>query len=308
MTGLNFEGNVDNDVILPHLLYRTPVTSNLSVTIGSVGLGYTDITDTLTPPTIASDSMGIPSRFGEYSPLYRRGGGGAAVNWNIQKNLILTVGYLVGTPNIPVAKNGLFDGSYNALAQLAYYGDWGAIGVAYSRSYAPSNQVNLTGSTGSFLATEPFGDTIATSSDSIGVQGFYRFSPSVQVHAWGVYTRANAESSGISSLSDGRGGSVLLNVGDGDRADILYGAIGLTFPDVGGKGNLPGILVGLPPRVISSDVRDERNTSYHIESFYRFQVNEHISITPGFWVIINPENDSRNDTPWVGLIRTGFNF
>ena len=88
----------------------------------------------------------------------------------------------------------------------------------------------------------------------------------------------------------------------------MYGAIGLSFPDVGGKGNLPGILFGLPPHVISSDVREERNTSYHLEAFYRFQMNEHISITPGFWVVINPENDSRNDTQWVGLIRTGFNF
>lgn len=308
MTRLNFDGNVGNNVVVPHLLYRTPLTSTLSVTFGPVGLGYTDITDTLTPPTVASDSEGIPSKFGEYSPLYRRGGGGAAINWNIRKNLILTVGYLAGDANIPQEKNGLFDGSYNALAQLAYSGDWGAIGVAYSRSYAPSGKVDLTGSTGSFLATRPFGDNIATSSDSLGVQGFYRISPHFQVHGWGVYTHANAESSGISSLADGRGGSILSNVNNGDRADVLYGAIGLTFPDVGGKGNLPGILVGLPPRVIGSDVRDERDTSYHIESFYRFHMNEYITITPGFWVVINPENDSRNDTQWVGLIRTGFNF
>lgn len=308
MTRLNFDGNVNNNVVLPHLLYYTPITSTLSVTFGPVGLGYTDITDTLTPPTIGSDSLGIPSKFGSYSPLYRRGGGGGAVNWKVSKNLILTVGYLAGDANIPDEKNGLFDGSYNALAQLAYRADWGGIGIAYSRSYAPSGNVDLTGSTGSFLATRPFGDNIATSSDSIGIQGFYRFSSSFQVHAWGVYTHANAESSGLSSLSDGRSGSVLLNVGDSDRADVLYGAIGLTFPDFGGDGNLAGILVGLPPRVISSDVRDEQDTAYHLETFYRFQMNDHISITPAFWVVINPENDSRNDNQWVGLIRTSFNF
>jgi hypothetical protein len=308
MTRLNFDGNFGNNVVIPHLLYHTPITSNVSITFGPVGLGYTDITDTITPPTIASDSLGIPSKFGEYSPLYRRGGGGGAINWNISTNLILTVGYLAGDANIPQEKNGLFDGSYNALAQLAYRGDWGGIGVAYSRSYAPGGKVDLTGSTGSVLATQPFGNNIATSSDSIGIQGFYRISPNVQVHAWGVYTHANAESSGIGILSDGRGGIIPRNVNGGDRADVLYGAIGLSFPDVGGKGNLPGILVGLPARVISSDVRDERDTSYHLEAFYRFQVNSNISITPGLWVVINPENDSRNDTQWVGLIRTGFNF
>ena len=73
--------------------------------------------------------------------------------------------------NIPQAKNGLFNGTYHALAQLAYYGDWGAIGVAYSRSYAPGGKVDLAASTGSFLATRPFGDNIATSSDSVGIQG-----------------------------------------------------------------------------------------------------------------------------------------
>ncbi|MBD2179976.1 carbohydrate porin [Planktothrix sp. FACHB-1355] len=308
MTRLNFDGNENNDVTIPHLLYITPITSNLSVTFGTVGIGYTDITNTLTPPTIASDSLGIPSKFGEYSPLYRRGGGGGAINWNISKDLILTLGYLVPDVNIPTPKNGLFNGSYHALAQLAYYRDWGAIGVAYSRSYAPGGEVDLSASTGSFLASGPFGDNIATSSDSVGIQGFYHFSPHFQVHGWGVYTRANAESSGMSNVSNGRGSADVLNVDRGANADVLYGAIGFSFPDVGGEGNLPGILVGLPPRVTSSDVRDEPDTSYHIEAFYRFQVNDNISITPGFWVVINPENDSYNDTQWVGLVRTSFNF
>ena len=308
MTTLNFESNTGNAVILPHILYFTPLTSNLSLTVGPTGVGYPDITDLLTPPTIASDSDGIPSKFGQYSPLYRRGGGGAAVNWTVAKNLTLTVGYIAADPNISHQSNGLFNGSYNALVQLAYRGDRGAIGVAYSRSSAPSDKVDLTGGTGSFLAARPFGDNIATSSDSVGVQGFYRFSPRFQVHAWGVYTRANAENSGVSSVSDGRGGSVLLNVDGSDRANIVYGAIGISFPDVGGEGNLPGILVGLPGRVTSSNVRRERDTSYHIEAFYRFQVNDNISITPAFWVVVNPENDSRNDTQWVWLVRTGFNF
>lgn len=307
MTALNFDGNTGNTITVPHVLYVTPLTSNLSLTVGPSGVGYPDITDLLTPATIASDSEGIPSKFGQYSPIYRRGGGGAAVNWTVAKNLTLTVGYVAGNPNLSQQSNGLFNGSYNALVQLAYRGDRGAIGVAYSRSFAPSDKVDLTGGTGSFLASRPFGDNIATSNDSVGVQGFYRLAPRFQVHGWAAYTRAKAENSGVSSLSDGRGGSVLLNV-DGGRADVVYAAIGISFPDVGGEGNLPGILVGLPGRVTSSNVRRERDTSYHIEAFYRFQVNDNISITPGVWVVVNPENDSRNDTQWVWLVRTGFNF
>lgn len=308
MTRLNFEINTDSSVQLPHILYRFPVSPAVTFTVGPTGLGYTDITDTLTPPTVADDGKGIPSLFGEYSPLYRRGGGGAAVNWDIQENLILTLGYLAGRPYDTTEGNGLFNGLYNALAQLAYYGDWGAIGVAYSRGYAPADQVNLTGSTGSVLAIQPFGDNIATSSDLYAIQGFYRVSEHFNIHGWAGYINANAKGSGLSQISDSRGGTVVSNVSDGSSADIWYGAIGLTFPDVGGKGNLPGILVGLPPRVTSSDVRKDPDTSYHVEAFYRFQVNDYISITPGLWVVFNPENDSNNDTQYVGVLRTSFNF
>jgi hypothetical protein len=73
------------------------------------------------------------------------------------------------------------------LVQLAYRGDRGAIGVAYSRTFAPSGKADITGGTGSFLAAQPFGNNIATSSDSVGVQGFYRLAPRLQVHGWGVY-------------------------------------------------------------------------------------------------------------------------
>ncbi|WP_231510265.1 iron uptake porin [Fischerella sp. PCC 9605] len=307
-TRMNYDNNTNNEITIPHLLYRFPVGSDFTVTAGPVGVGYTDITDTLTPPTVADDARGIVSAFGEYSPFYRQGGGGAAVNWKIHENLILTLGYLAGNPNSPTDSNGLFNGKYNALAQLAYYGDWGALGVAYSHSYAPKGQVGLTALTGSFLADKPFGDDIATSSDTIALQGYYRFSDNFQVHAWGGYISANAEVSGISDIADGKGGEVSRFVDDGSQADIWYGAIGLTFPDVGGKGNLPGILFGLPPRVGSSDVRREGDTSYHLEAFYRIQVTENISITPDFWVVFNPENDSSNPTQYVGVLRTSFNF
>lgn len=308
MTQLNYDDNSNNRIEIPHLRYYKPLSDNFSIVIGPTGIGYTDITDTLTPPTIADDALGIPSRFGEYNPLYRRGGGGGAFNWSINKDLILTVGYLAGNPENANEGNGLFNGSYNALAQLAYYWDSGALGIAYSRQYANSGNVDLTGRTGSFLATSPFGNSIATSADTVAIQGFYRVTPNFQIHAWGNYTHAHANGSGFSDLSDGTGGTVNQFVGDGDSADIWYGAIGFTFPDVGGEGNLPGILLGIPPVVTSSDLRSDPDNAYHIEAFYRFRLNDNIAITPGFWVILNPENDSRNDTQWIGHIRTNFNF
>ncbi|PSF35201.1 hypothetical protein C7H19_17630 [Aphanothece hegewaldii CCALA 016] len=308
MTRLNYDDNSENQVQVAHLFYLTPINDYITLRMGPVGVGYTDITDTITPPTIADDALGIPSRFGEYNPVYRRGGGGGAVNLRFVKNLELTLGYLAGEPNNPREGSGLFNGTYHALAQLALYGENGAVGFAYSRSYFTAGQTDLTASTGSKLAIQPFGDDIATSGDFFTLQGYYRITPNIQIHGWGGYISADAHDSGLSDLSNGRGGTVAKNVQNGDHADLWYGAVGLSFPDVGGEGFLPGILFGIPPTVTHSDVSEDRNTAYHIEAFYRLQLNDNISITPGVWVILNPENNDRNSTQWVGHIRTSFLF
>jgi len=308
MTSLNFDTDTSSRVLIPHLLYSFNLNSLITVTLGPIGLGYTDITDTITPPGIADDARGIPSKFGEYSPFFRQGGGGISGNFSLAKNLVLTLGYLAGDPANPIGGSGFFNGKYNAMAQLALYSVSSAIGISYSHAYAPGGVVDLTGSTGSFLATRPFGDNIATASDTFGIQGYYRLTRNFQIHGWGGYIKANAESSGLSLISDSRGGEFLSSVGKGSDADIWFGAVGISFPDVGKKGNLPGILVGLPPRVTSSDVRKDPDTSYHVEAFFRFQVNDFITVTPGFWVVFNPENDSKNATQYVGVVRTSFNF
>lgn len=308
MTRLNFDDNKVNELSIPHVRYYFPVSDSLSFAVGPVGIGYTDITTTVTPAIIADDGNGVPSLFGSYSPIFRRGGGGVGANWEFTEDLTLTIGYLADNPDSPLQGNGLFNGGYNALAHLVYLGERGAIGVAYSHGYAPSGTVNLTGGTGSLLASSPFGDNIATSNDIIGTQGFYRFSENFQIHAWGGYIWANAENSGLSSIPNGLGGTDALLVNEGDSANSWYGAVGLSFPDLGGEGNLPGILFGVPPHVTKSDVREENDNAYHVEAFYRIVLNDNISVTPGFWVIFNPENNSDNDTQYVGVLRTTFNF
>jgi hypothetical protein len=307
MTRLNFDNDSNNDLLIPHLRYYFPVNDSLSFVLGTVGIGYTDITVTVTPAFIADDGNGVPSLFGSYNPLFRRGGGGAAADWKFTDDLTLTVGYLADNSSSPASENGLFDGGYNALAHLVYLGDRGGIGLAYSHGYAPSDTVNLTGGTGSFLSISPFGDNIATSNNILGTQGFYRFSDNFQIHGWGGYIWANAENSGLSNISNGIGGTDALFVNEGDNARTWYGAVGLSFPDLGGEGSLPGILFGIPPHISSSDVREEDN-AYHIEAFYRLPINDNVSVTPGFWVILNPENNSSNDTHYVGVLRTTFDF
>lgn len=307
MTRLNFDDDNADTLSVSQVRYYFPVNDSLSFVVGTVGIGYTDITQTITPATIADGGNGIPSLFGEYNPIFRKGGGGAAVNYNFTNDLTLTLGYLADNPSSPLGGDGLFNGGYNALAHLSYVGDEGAVGVAYSHGYASGGEVSLTGGTGSSLSISPFGDSIATSSDTLGVQGFYIFSDKLQIHAWGGYIWANAKNSGFSAIANGLEATNSLFVDRGDNARSWYGAIGFSFPDVGGEGNLPGILVGVPPHVTTSDVREEDN-AYHVEAFYRWRVNNNISITPGFWTIFNPENNSSNNTQYVGVLRTTFDL
>lgn len=226
MTRLNFDTDSNNTVSIPHIRYYFPVSDSISFVVGPTGIGYTDITDTVTPTTIADDGNGVLSLFGQYNPVFRRGGGGASVNWKLNKELFLTLGYLANNPNLSSDKNGLFNGGYNAIAHLVYYGKQGAVGVAYSHGYNPGRSVSLIGGTGSALANSPFGNNIATSNNIAAAQGYYRFSPHFQIHAWGGYIWANAENSGFSDISNGTGGTDSLFVRSGDNANAWYGVIG----------------------------------------------------------------------------------
>ncbi len=75
-------------------------------------------------------------------------------------------------------------------------------------------------------------------------------------------------------------------------------------PDVGdpNNGNLR------PEGTAEQFGREDEATSLHFEFFYRYTVNDHISITPGFFFVTNPGHIEDNDTLYVGTIRTTFRF
>lgn len=54
--------------------------------------------------------------------------------------------------------------------------------------------------------------------------------------------------------------------------------------------------------------REDEATSLHFEFFYRFKVNDNVSITPGFFFVTNPGHIKDNETIYVGTIRTTFRF
>lgn len=86
-------------------------------------------------------------------------------------------------------------------------------------------------------------------------------------------------------------------------------SLGLSDP-FGRKGDLLAFLVGQPPKLQAGVLieRADEGNSFHFETFYRFRLNDNISITPGFFIVTNPGNIRENKDIFVGVIRTTFSF
>ncbi len=303
MTRLAFDGNTDNSLEIGQLFYRFPITKKLRVTVDGTGGRFFSNTSNFN--SFFSDPLiGSISRFGRFNPIYLQGVLGAGVTgvYKFNDNINLSLGYLARNADNPNEENGLFNGSYAALAQLAIAPTKNLdLGLTYVHSYYPEGKAFVSGATGSRLANAPFG-SIATSADHFGLELSYKISPDFIFAGWGGLTEAHAQNDGV-----GFGNTI---VDDGDNATIFNWAVTLAFPDfLGSKRSFAGLVIGQPPKVTSNDSgAEDPDTAWHLEADYRYQVNDHITINPGLLVILNPEHDSNNDTIWVGTVRTVFNF
>ncbi|MEG4113841.1 MULTISPECIES: iron uptake porin [unclassified Microcoleus] len=290
MARLGFDGAENSNFTLDELYYRFPM-GKATVFVGPKGLDLDEIADQAS--TFGnSTSNGSLSRFGVRNPAVFRGpqGAGASVSFNLG-SFRATAGYLAGdgdAPN-PADGRGVFDGSFSALGQIGFFSRPFDLGLTYTRKYNRAGDVNLMGGVGSLLANRPF-DQSPTASDNYGVQVNFKPSSRFQIGGWYGYTKAEQL----------RGGN--------NDATIQNGAITVALGDFARQGNVLGFVFGVPPKVTDSDVARNRNTSYHLEGFYRFQVNDFISVTPGVYVILNPEHNNNNEDIWVGLLRTTFSF
>ena len=302
MTRLAFRRNTDNSLDLGKLFYRFPVTQNLRFHVDATGGRFNLNVDNFNP-FFANALTGSISRFGRFNPIYIQGARGAGVTgvYDLTDSLSLSLGYLARNANDPSEGNGLFNGSYAALAQLALEPtDQINLGLTYVRSYYPAGKAFVSGLTGSQLANAPFGQ-LPTSAEQFGFQSSFRISPAFTLSGWVGLTLAYAQKNGIGF----QGAAVNQN----DNATIFNWAVTLAFPDQGKEGSLAGFVFGNPPRVTSNDSGPENNdTPWHLEGFYRYPVADNISINPGLLVIVNPEGNSNNDTIFVGTIRTVFKF
>ncbi len=333
-TRSSFDSSSNNNVFIDELYYRFPVGKNLRIQVDATKAEFYDgLVSSLSP--FASSGAGSISRYGRFNPSLRsgnsngNGGAGATFDLALGKIFNLQGGFIADADsNDPGRKNGLFNGGFSALGQIVIRPTPKFdIGLTYVRSYYPGSNVNqlgnptvagaaanpfgqgapnVTTSNGTGFASNPFSGA-ATAVDTLSAQAQWRVAPKITVGGWYAYNFATNKLSG-------------------QEARIANYAGFLAFPDLGGKGNLGGLLFGMQPRVLNNDFRGfstvagrnvinttaarrlDRDPPFHAEAFYRYRISDNIAITPGVVVLFNAEGNRRNETQYVGVIRTTFTF
>ncbi|AFY44201.1 cyanobacterial porin [Nostoc sp. PCC 7107] len=296
---------LNNDVQIDKINYAFNLTNFARVKVDVSAAELWENVNVLNPE-FRSSGAGAISRYGRFSPIYRNGSGGSGltVTLNPQGAISLTGAYLAPRSSSPNAGFGLFNGDYAAFGQLEFKPSKALnIALAYAHTYdgartsptgISNNNVNFTGGTGSLYAVSPFGTGVATTGNHYGIQATFKPSDKLTLGAWAGYSSAVAET----------------GPNRGRDADVVYWAGTIALRDFGKEGNVLGIVFGQQPTVTENPDASRRDgdSSYHLEGLYKIKVSNNIQVTPGLIVIFNPENNDRNDTLYVGTLRTTFSF
>jgi hypothetical protein len=293
---LNNDEDNSNNVSIDWLAYYFPIElgeeNQLEVYLPAFGGIHSDYVPTLNPYFEDYDGgNGALSTFASESPIYRIGAGaGAGVSYqfgslgSIIGPSTLTIGYLAGEAGDPSEGSGLFNGDFGALAQFNFaVGEKINIGATYVRGYNDG--------------TPTFGEIVGTSLANL--DGVTKTTNTVGTQfAWAITERISF--SGFFAWQD-------LNAKDaGVDGDVWTWGGGVAFPDLGKEGNVLGLFAGTPPYL--GDAASNK-TPIHVEAFYKYQVNDNISVTPGVIWVQNPEQGINNeDDEIIGTLRTTFTF
>ncbi|MBE8986973.1 iron uptake porin [Nostoc sp. LEGE 12450] len=307
-----------NSVQLYKLLYIFPVANKLTLFAGTAA-ETSDAFPAITP--FYGEGQESISRFAGLNPVLRVSGGtsgtglasAAGFIFNISPNLDLRALYgsvnanlpeksaaeaLPGVSTTPLGA-GLFSGSGIIATQLTFKPSPDLdIGLNYANSYHEINILGtglISGDIGALAGVEA-GTPVKL--NSVGGTVTWRLSPKIALSGYGAAIFVDAASNSVNASTT-----------------FTSWMAGVHFRDLFKSGNTAGILFGQP--LFRSDTGgsaqltptgENRATPYHLEAYYRLQVSDNISITPGAFVLFNPEGNSNNETTTVGVLRTTFTF
>ena len=307
-----------NSIQVYKLLYVFPVANKLTLFAGTAA-ETSDAFPVITP--FYGEGQESISRFGNLNPVLRVSGGtsgtglasAAGFIFNISPNFDLRALYGSVNANLPEKSAaeavpgvsttplgaGLFSGSSIIATQLTFKPSSALdIGLNYAHSYHEINilATGLVSSDIGALSGVAAGTPLTL--NSVGGTVTWRLSPKIALSGYGAAIFVDAASNNVDASTT-----------------FTSWMAGVHFRDLFKSGNTAGILFGQP--LFRSDsggsaqltpTGDNRATPYHLEAYYRLQVSDNISITPGAFVLFNPEGNSNNDTTTVGVLRTTFTF
>ncbi len=292
-----YDGFSDNDIEIDRLHYVFNLGDNLKVTTMASLAGHHFYTDTFNSGLdVGGGANGPLGRFAERNPIYRHTinneSVGIGATYKFGTKVEASAGYIARNGSDPSDGNGLFNGTFSALGQLVFKPiDNFKFGVTYLRAYDDNAGVTLWGGTGTNVASGSDLSGEPLTSDSIGGQFQWDVSSRISIRGWFGYTDSQTVDT------------------DTDQETLTYAGV-VAFPDLGKEGNLGGLIIGAEPYVTQIDGDDPSNDNVplHIEAFYKYQLNDNVSITPGLIYLNNPNQNSDNDDVIIGALRTTFRF
>jgi hypothetical protein len=297
---LAYEGDTNFNVLVSDLTLRQLVGDRLGLIVGAVGVDPTSVFRG--PNRVEGAGSGPLSVFAQRNPVISIGNGqaGLGIDWQISDRLSLQGVYTVPNAANP-ANGGLFRGDRTLGFQLT-----AAPTDNLDLAFNYINDFSTTGDLGMGI-----GDSQVTAGDAVTTNAFgatlaWQLNPRLTLGTWGGYT---------TSVTPGDPGSV----------NTTNWMVFANFPDLFGEGHLGGIYIGQPPRISSSTLRQGQNipdlltgnlgdpgaqpgATTHVEVFYRYQVNDNLSITPGLIFIFSPSNTPSSGTIAIGALRTTLTF
>ncbi|QLE44696.1 S-layer protein [Nostoc sp. C052] len=297
-----------SNLIVSDLNFHWLITDTLAVMVGTEGVSMPAAFRG--PNRVESAATGPLSYFAQRNPILNMGygHGGIAIDWQFAKRASLQAIYTSYKPGNPGKDSGLFDGTTTTGVQLLLTPtDTLDLSLYYVNNYASDGcLLTFVGDECLTAVNTTTGKSAPLQTNAVGATLTWQISPRISAGAWGGYTK---------SYIPGQSGNV----------ETTNYMVFLNFPDLFAKGNLGGIYVGQPPKITSSDLPVGNNvpdfintglgraggqpgTTTQIEAFYRFQLSDNISITPGIIHLIQPGNTPDSDSVTIGILRSTFSF
>ncbi|MDZ8023115.1 MAG: iron uptake porin [Nostoc sp. DedQUE11] len=304
---LGYEFPTDS-LIVSDLNLHWLVTDKLAVMVGTEGVSMPAAFRG--PNRVESAATGPLSYFAQRNPILNTGygHGGIAIDWQFAKRASLQAIYTSYQPGNPGQGSGLFDGNTTTGVQLLLTPtDTIDLSLYYVNNYSSDGcLLTFVGDECLTAVNSTTGRSAPLQTNAVGATVTWQISKSISAGAWGGYTK---------SYIPGQLGNV----------ETTNYMVFLNFPDLFAKGNLGGIYVGQPPKITSSNLPVGNNvpdfinsglgraggqpgTTTQIEAFYRFQLNDNISITPGIIHILQPGHTPDSDSVTIGILRSTFTF